>query len=74
MSPTRSPSCGEKEILTERLTEARKSYAAAARSLQEQSGSDFNAAYANAESAKSAYELASLALAAHIEEHQCEGS
>ena len=72
MSPSRSPSCGEKEALTERLSEARKLYAAAALSLQEQSGPDFNAAYANAEGAKSAYEQAGSALAAHIEQHRCD--
>jgi|KBSSwiStaDraftv2_1062776.scaffolds.fasta_scaffold396545_2 hypothetical protein len=74
MSPSRSPSCGEKEALTERLSEARKAYAAAALSLQEQSGPDFHAAYASAESAKSAYELASSDLAAHIEQHRCDGT
>ncbi|HEV8145004.1 MAG TPA: hypothetical protein VGP79_01410 [Bryobacteraceae bacterium] len=72
MSPTRSPSCGEKETLTERLTEARKSYAAAARSLQDHSGTDFKKAFDHAESAKSAYEVASQTLAAHIEEHRCD--
>jgi hypothetical protein len=66
-----SSSWAEKEILAERLTQARMLYTRYARGLDGLSGATFDKAYQQAENARLAYESARRALAAHTDEHGC---
>ncbi|HYV05998.1 MAG TPA: hypothetical protein VFB82_15485 [Blastocatellia bacterium] len=66
-----SPSCGEKQSLTERLNQARLLYAEATTHLETMESGEFKEALRKAHQAKDTYESARDALEAHNKEHGC---